>query len=208
MILAVCGPKPPQAGGYKDNPIKDAIVSALKEKLLELKPERVITGMDLGVGQWVADICINESISFEAVIPFKNYHIRWPPLAQQMYLYYLSEAIEVFNSGGNEEYKPELFSARTAFIMNRAQKLLYVNGNSSSFNIAIPYLNAARNLNKEAIPLVLPESIWSSNTEDIKIYNRPIKATSKRIKPKIEHVIQEDKFDFSQKRKLDLGNDD
>ena len=46
MILAITGHRPPSIGGYNiPNPTYDKVRQAIRDKFLELKPEKIISGM-------------------------------------------------------------------------------------------------------------------------------------------------------------------
>ena len=93
MILAVTGHRPPKLGGYNlPNPVADAVMQALDEAFMRLRPERVYTGLALGVDQWAADICFANDIPYIAVIPFDGYGARWPEESQATYRLLLSRA--------------------------------------------------------------------------------------------------------------------
>lgn len=55
MILAVTGHRPDKIGGYdRNNPLRKKLLVKIDATLARLKPERVLTGMALGVDQDVA----------------------------------------------------------------------------------------------------------------------------------------------------------
>lgn len=51
MIVAFTGHRPDKLGGYKlPNPTYVKVCQQIETKLVELKPEKIISGMALGVG--------------------------------------------------------------------------------------------------------------------------------------------------------------
>lgn len=86
MIVAFTGHRPDKLGGYKlpnDTYIK--VCQKIDKTLRELKPEKVITGMALGVDQWAAVVAHKIGIPFLAAIPFENQEMKWPEGSQKTY---------------------------------------------------------------------------------------------------------------------------
>ena len=86
MIVAFTGHRPDKLGGYKlpnDTYIK--VCQKIDEALTELKPEKVITGMALGVDQWAAAVAYRKKIPFLAASPFENQECKWPEASQKAY---------------------------------------------------------------------------------------------------------------------------
>jgi uncharacterized phage-like protein YoqJ len=86
MIVAFTGHRPAKLGGFKlpnDTYIK--VCREIDKALKELKPEKVITGMALGVDQWAAMIAYKLGIPFLAAIPFENQESKWPEKSQKTY---------------------------------------------------------------------------------------------------------------------------
>lgn len=96
MICAFTGHRPsPKLGGYQPNPIQAAVIQAIREKLIELRPSAVISGMALGVDQWATQVCIDLGIPFTAAVPFKGQEAVWPRESQQVWRDLLSRAAKV-----------------------------------------------------------------------------------------------------------------
>jgi len=126
MTLAVTGHRPNKLGGYDTpNPTYDAVRRALRTRLLELRPTKVLTGMALGVDQWVAELCIELQIPFVAVIPFPGQEKAWPRRAQRRYHTLLAQAVDrVIVSPG--PYAPEKMHLRNEWLVEHADELLSV----------------------------------------------------------------------------------
>jgi len=126
MNLAITGRRPKNLGGYEiPNRTYDAVRRALRARLLELRPEKVLTGMALGVDQWAAELCIELKIPFVAVIPFVGQEKAWPRAAQKRYHALLAEAAEgVVVSRG--EYTPEKMHLRNEYLVEHADELLAI----------------------------------------------------------------------------------
>lgn len=76
MILAVTGHRK-IGGGYGDNPIARAVVARMGAELDRLQPTRVISGMALGVDQWLAWLAVRRGIPFVAAVPFTGQFMKW-----------------------------------------------------------------------------------------------------------------------------------
>lgn len=81
--------------GYVDNPLTLWIREKIKEILIEIKPEKAISGMALGTDQISAQICIELGIPWIAAIPFIGQELAWPEESQQKYRSLLAQASEV-----------------------------------------------------------------------------------------------------------------
>lgn len=86
MIVAFSGHRPDKLGGYKlPNPTYIYVCQQIEKALKELKPEKVITGMALGVDQWAAFVAHKLNIPFLAAIPFEGQELKWPEASQKTY---------------------------------------------------------------------------------------------------------------------------
>ena len=126
MIVAFTGHRPDKLGGYKlpnDTYIK--VCQKIDKTLRELKPEKVITGMALGVDQWVAMIAHKLGIPFLAAIPFDNQEIKWPPSSQKIYrLLRKLASEEVIVSEG--KYAASKMQVRNKWMCDQCDKLIAV----------------------------------------------------------------------------------
>lgn len=86
MIIAFTGHRPDKLGGYKlPNPTYIKVCQAIDKALKELKPEKIISGMALGIDQWAANIAHNLGIPFIAAISFAGQESKWPTQSQKIY---------------------------------------------------------------------------------------------------------------------------
>jgi uncharacterized phage-like protein YoqJ len=74
---------------------EEEIKKVFKEKLLELKPSLVNTGMALGFDMLVAECCVEAGIPFRAVLAFPAMHERWRALEQERFNNLIKQAKEV-----------------------------------------------------------------------------------------------------------------
>jgi uncharacterized phage-like protein YoqJ len=111
MIGAFTGHRPDKLGGYKlPNPTYVKVCKEIDWLLRELNPEKVISGMALGVDQWAANIARKLEIPFIAAIPFENQESKWPLRSQRAYhllLKYASEKV-IVSPGGYEVAKMQV----------------------------------------------------------------------------------------------------
>jgi uncharacterized phage-like protein YoqJ len=126
MILAVTGHRPPKAGGYNvPNPVMMGIGNTIRSDFARLAPERVLTGMALGVDQWVAWVCMEMDIPFTAVIPCQNFSTRWPAHAQAEYQHLIDHAADrIFVS--RDVYTPGCLMQRNKWLVNNCDTLYAV----------------------------------------------------------------------------------
>src|SRR6266849_933968 len=86
---------PNKETGYKlPNPTYIHICQQLEKVLKELKPEKAISGMALGVDMYAANVCIKLGIPFVAAIPFIGQEKAWPQSSQKTYHLLLGKAAE------------------------------------------------------------------------------------------------------------------
>jgi len=96
MIISFTGPRPPKIGGYDiPNPIFNHICRETEKTLLELKPDKCISGMALGYDTYAAKICIKLGIPFIAAVPFEGQDKVWKEDSKKEYKELLDKAVEV-----------------------------------------------------------------------------------------------------------------
>lgn len=110
MILSATGHRPSSFPcGYKeDHPWINDRRELLKNKLVKVKPDCVLSGFALGWDQIVVEECIKLHIPFKAYIPFKGQHKHWPQQSQKKYeklIGYAQEIIVVADKYSYQAYK-------------------------------------------------------------------------------------------------------
>ena len=95
MILAGTGHRPDKLGGYGPSEKQTLVRAAIREKLIELKPERVISGFALGFDQWFAEEAMRLGIPVTAAVPFIGQESTWPWQSQSHYKDLISKCAEV-----------------------------------------------------------------------------------------------------------------
>ena len=128
MIVAFTGHRPDKLPnketGYKlPNPTYIYVCQQIEKTLIELKPEKIISGMALGIDQWAAFIAIKLGIPFIAAVPFEGQEKAWSQVSQSIYNKLLSKAAErvVVCDGAYAPYKMQL---RNEWMVNNCDTLI------------------------------------------------------------------------------------
>lgn len=149
LTIAFTGHRPDKIGGYNlPNPTYNHICQNIERILKEAKPDKVISGMALGVDQWAAHIAYRLKIPFIAAIPFINQESKWPIKSQEMYHKLLNVASEkIVVSEGT--YSSKKMQTRNEWMVNRCDALIAVwDGSSGGTGNCINY---AKSINKPII---------------------------------------------------------
>ena len=150
MIVAFSGHRPNKLGGFSlPNPTYVYVCQQIEKTLLDLKPEKVISGMALGVDQWAAHVAYKLGIPFLAAVPFEGQEKAWPQASQSIYNLLLSKAAErvVVCEGG---YSADKMQRRNEFMCDKCDKLIAIyNGDTSggTYNC----VSYAKSIGKEII---------------------------------------------------------
>lgn len=122
---------PNKETGYNlPNPTYIHICQQLEKHLLELNPDKAITGMALGVDSYAANVCIKLGIPFIAAIPFIGQEKIWPEKSKKAYYALLNKACEkvIVSSGGYSAHKLQL---RNEWMVDHSDILIAVWDKSS-----------------------------------------------------------------------------
>lgn len=118
-----------EIGGYKvPNPAYDSVFQDVENILVDLKPEKTISGMAIGFDMLAAEVSIKLGIPFIAAVPFVGQEKIWPAVAQKRYNELLSKATEVVivSKGG---YVINKMQIRNEWIVDHSDVMLeYWNG--------------------------------------------------------------------------------
>ncbi len=131
MIVAFTGHRPEKIGGYKlPNPTYTYVYQQIESTLKQLNPDKVISGMALGVDQIAAYIAYKLKIPFIAAIPFEGQEKAWPIKSQQIYSALLRQSIEkkIVCDGG---YAANKMQIRNQWMVDNCDKLIAVWDHSS-----------------------------------------------------------------------------
>lgn len=147
MIAAFTGHRPDKLGGYKlPNDTYIRVCQKIDSSLKELKPEKVITGMALGVDQWAAMIAHKLNIPYLAAIPFEGQEKAWPEASQKTFqlLRKLASEEVIVSSGG---YSADKMQVRNIWMVDHCDILIAVwDGTKGGTGNCIEY---AKSINKE-----------------------------------------------------------
>src|SRR4051812_18107278 len=102
-LVAFTGHRPDKLGGFSlPNPTYKHVCKEIEKVLKECKPDKIISGMALGVDQWAANVAIKLGIPFIAAVPFLGQEGKWPNSSQQVYkkLMDLAAEVVVVSEGG------------------------------------------------------------------------------------------------------------
>lgn len=77
------------------NEVRVALRKEMRIKLIELAPEKAVSGMALGIDQDFVSVCIDLRISFVAAVPFLGQESQWPAESQRLYFALLDRAEKV-----------------------------------------------------------------------------------------------------------------
>lgn len=126
MIVAFTGHRPNKLGGYKlPNNIYNRVCKEIESILKDLKPEKAISGMALGVDQWAAMLCIKLNIPFIAAVPFPGQEGVWPESSQRIYKLLLKKADDIVIVS-DAPFKAAKLQKRNEWMVDQCDKLIAV----------------------------------------------------------------------------------
>lgn len=130
MIVAFTGHRPDKLPnketGYKlPNPTYIHVCQEIERVLLEVKPDKAISGMALGVDSWAANICRKLNIPYIAAVPFEGQEKAWPESSQKTYRSLLGKASEkvIVCEGAYAAYKMQ---ARNQWMVDHCDILIAI----------------------------------------------------------------------------------
>ncbi|MDH4117673.1 MAG: SLOG family protein [Acidimicrobiia bacterium] len=95
----VTGLRPPDLGGYEENPTSQAVRNRLRSILSakhEMHPDaKVVTGMSLGAEMLAAEAAALEEIAYVAVLAHPDYDSAWPEATKRRFRHLIDGAAEV-----------------------------------------------------------------------------------------------------------------
>jgi uncharacterized phage-like protein YoqJ len=159
VIVSFTGHRPDKLGGYKlPNPTYIHVCQQIDKTLSQLKPEKIISGMALGVDQWAANIAIKLGIPFVAAVPFIGQESMWPAGSQSIYNNLIKRACEIIYVCPGS-YSAAKMQIRNEWMVDHSDKLIAIwNGTAGGTGNCVKY---AQGLGKEIIFInpVLPTKI-------------------------------------------------
>ena len=141
--LGVTGHRPERLGGY-DLLNRRALGALAVEHLVNVRPERVLTGMAQGWDHAMAAASIALDIPFTAVLPFVGQEDRWPPVARSRYRRLLdkADAVQIVSQSGTGRGFREMMQLRNEWIVDHSDGIaaLYDGGRGGTAN-TLAYAN-------------------------------------------------------------------
>jgi len=126
LIVAFTGHRPSKVGGYKlPNPTYIRVCQSIEQVLRDLKPEKAISGMALGIDQWAASVCIKNKVPFLAAVPFVGQENIWPEDSKRIYNILLAKAAEVVVVSEGD-YSAVKLQLRNEWMVDHCDKVIAV----------------------------------------------------------------------------------
>ena len=98
--LAVLGHRPPELGGYGENPISRKVLRQLSDVLAakrEMHPDLIVaTGLGLGAETLGAEAALAAGVPYVAVLAFEGTERRWPGPSRQRFAELRRQAVQEF----------------------------------------------------------------------------------------------------------------
>lgn len=126
MIVAFTGHRPDELGGWDlPNPTYIHVCQQIEKTLKEVQPEKVISGMALGVDQWAANIAVKLNIPFVAAMPFMGQDSVWNAESKKTFQTLLKMASEqvIVSEGG---YTAAKMQTRNEYMCDNCDVLIAV----------------------------------------------------------------------------------
>ena len=141
MILCGTGHRPDKlAYGYQKEGI-EFLASVAEAKLIELKPDEVVTGMALGWDTALAIAALRLEIPLTAAIPFEGQEKAWPASSQKIFNRILEKITrkEIICEG---EYAAWKMMTRNKWMVDNSDKVLALwNGSEGGTGNCVKYAN-------------------------------------------------------------------
>jgi ribonuclease HI len=133
-LVAVVGHRPPELGGYGDNPVADRVRAKLAEILAakrEVEPDLVVlTGLGLGAEQLGAAAAALAGVPYVAVLAFPGQEAVWPEASRRRYRELLEGAagsvVVQARKPANRQQAGAALSRRNAWLARHADEAVVV----------------------------------------------------------------------------------
>lgn len=127
MILGITGHRPQYWGYSADLDLK--LFHIVRAHLERIKPDKVVSGMALGMDQTCAKVCVMLGIPFIAAIPFRGQEKLWKPKLQEDYFELLRKASEIVVVSEGE-YSVESMLKRNEYVVSQSHEMLVLHNGS------------------------------------------------------------------------------
>jgi uncharacterized phage-like protein YoqJ len=122
MIICGTGHRPDKLGGYSDIAYNKLVKIATKH-LIELKPDKVISGMALGWDTALAEASLNLGIPLLSAVPFEGQEVMWHESSKIKYKDILSKATEI-KYVCEKGYSPYKMQVRNEWMVDNSDLVL------------------------------------------------------------------------------------
>ena len=143
MTIAATGHRPAKLGGYSES-LAERMFDLAQACLIEMRAEKIVSGVALGWDQAVAEAAISLDIPFIAVVPFQGQEFRWPQASQNHYRLLLRQAAQVVivSPGG---YSRKAMQDRNIWMVDHCDGLLVLwDGSAGGTGNCIRYARSKR----------------------------------------------------------------
>jgi ribonuclease HI len=132
--IAVSGHRPPELGGYDENPLGKAVRDRLGEILAAkatLAPDAVVlTGLGLGAEQMAAEAAVAAGLPYVAVLPYPDPDAVWPAASKERFRTLLAGARDVIvlqhDAPKTKQLAGQASSRRDAWLARHAAEAIVV----------------------------------------------------------------------------------
>jgi uncharacterized phage-like protein YoqJ len=152
VIIAGTGHRPDKLGGFEDA-VFERLTALARDRLRELRPEKVISGMALGWDQALAWAALDMGIPITAAVPFEGIETRWPQRSQNIFNQILDRVKEVHFVCSEMGPFKKAFQVRNEWMVDRADLMLALCDGSWGGTF-----NCIRYAEKKRVPV---ENLWS-----------------------------------------------
>lgn len=142
MIISLTGHRPNKLGNDYDltSPLTLKIKAKLQEIINKHKPERIITGMALGMDTLWALLAIENNIPFTAAIPCLNQESRWPERSKRLYNDIINHRLCTKKYISSDKYDNECMQRRNIWMVDNSDILVAVwDGSSGGTGNCVEY---------------------------------------------------------------------
>ena len=112
-VVAVLGHRPPELGGYNENPVSRKVLRQLSDVLAakrQMHPELVVaTGLGLGAETLGAEAALAADVPYAVVLAFEGVERRWPGPSRQRFAELRQQAAQEFVLGAKAPVDGEAF---------------------------------------------------------------------------------------------------
>jgi ribonuclease HI/uncharacterized phage-like protein YoqJ len=164
--LVVFGHRPPELGGYEDNPIQQALRTRLRD-LFRAKAElhgdlMVVTGMALGTEMIAAEAAALAEVPYTVVLAYPDLESPWPELTRRRFRHLVDGAADVITLQKNppktrQQFAPA-FARRDAWLRKNATEAVIV-WDGSDAALGKTYRNLVDALGEEDVWVIDPAEL-------------------------------------------------